>query len=186
LIKTKEKRDLAKLNISNILKTKYGNEEVFVHDWFSDYYLISNLGRVKSLRSGKILKPTKNNHGYYCVKLYEDDGVHTVTIHRLVGRSFLFCGDLEINHINANKKDNTLNNLEIVTRQENIQHAKENGLYKKPKGKDNSNFKFTDEIVNDMVELQSLGYKLKDIAESFGTSISYTCTLIALKKRNKR
>lgn len=163
-----------------------GDEELFVFDLYGENYLVSNMGRIKHSYSGKILKPTKNNNGYYLVKIYEPSGVKTIPVHRLVARTFLQRQDYEVNHINADKSDNRLINLELVTREENLQHARDNGLYSKKKGEEHFSFKFTKEQVDDMIEFQKLGFKLKEIAESFGTSISYTCTMIKQRQRGLR
>lgn len=80
----------------------------------------------------KILKPSINKDGYYEITLYSRDG-HRATkrIHRLVANTFL--GEhpgLVVNHINGNKLDNRIENLEFVTAEENSTLASEAGLYK--------------------------------------------------------
>lgn len=81
---------------------------------------------------GKILKPFIQNSGYCVVDLRINNHTEKHLVHRLMAKTFL--GDysemLEINHINCDKQDNRLCNLECVTRKENLRHAREHGLIK--------------------------------------------------------
>jgi hypothetical protein len=84
-------------------------------------YEVSNLGRVKSLKFGKefILKQSKNKAGYYLVHIKQKK----YYVHLLVAEFFLNHKPLRyknsINHIDFNKSNNTLENLEILTHREN-------------------------------------------------------------------
>lgn len=91
---------------------------------------VSNEGRVRNKHTGKILHFSLNEEG----------GYHRVSmngkryyVHRVVADTF-FDGDhdgLDVNHIDGNKLNNRLPNLEWCTRKQNIQHAFENGLHYK-------------------------------------------------------
>lgn len=100
-------------------------------EWYAGLYQISNFGRVKSFRygEGKIIKPFINN-GYYCVGLSRKDDYKKVRVHRLVAKHFIPNPDnkKEVNHIDGNKLNNNVSNLEWSTRSENIKHAFLNGL----------------------------------------------------------
>ena len=78
-----------------------------------NYYEISNLGRVRDIESEKILKPMKNKFGYLCVYLNKERKLHYLS--RLVCEAFIdgFDRTSSIHHINGNKIDNSLDNLEI-------------------------------------------------------------------------
>lgn len=84
-------------------------------------YQVSNFGNVKSLKNGKqiILKGGINSRGYHCVGLCKDGIQKNKTIHQLVAIHFLNHSpsglELIIDHIDGNKKNNRLDNLQIVT-----------------------------------------------------------------------
>ena len=94
-------------------------------DGFEGLYKVSNLGRVLSLkRKGvpvdKILKDKKASHGYRCVNLYKDRKCFTLSVHRLVASLFIGSLDgLTVDHINNNKEDNNVNNLQIMSQCDN-------------------------------------------------------------------
>jgi hypothetical protein len=89
-------------------------------------YMISDKGRVFSIKRNKFLKPGIDKGGYYFVILYNYNIVKKFRIHRLVGLHFLKNPENKkcIDHINNNKLDNTINNLRFATSQQNSQNAK--------------------------------------------------------------
>lgn len=103
-------------------------------------YQVSNYGRIKSFKNQKciILKCVKKKTGYLEVVLSKRQIKKYSRIHRLVANAFIpnLNNYLEINHKNANKQDNKVNNLEWVTHVRNIQHSVENKLRGKYIGKD--------------------------------------------------
>tara|TARA_R110000744_G_C19011960_1_gene523131 strand:+ start:105 stop:581 length:477 start_codon:yes stop_codon:yes gene_type:complete len=88
-------------------------------------YKISNLGNIKSLKSKKerILNPGVDSTGYLTVALCKESKPKTFKVHQLVATAFLNhtpCGHkLVVNHIDFNKTNNNVNNLEIVTQRKN-------------------------------------------------------------------
>jgi hypothetical protein len=98
---------------------------------FDGLYQVSNLGRIKSLRYGtNILKPFLTGKGYLTVDLCFKGKRKSVRVHRLVADAFIPnpTNKSQINHINGNKKDNSVKNLEWNTQSENINHAFKIGL----------------------------------------------------------
>lgn len=91
-------------------------------------YEISNFGNVRNKKTKRILKPSISNRGYYLVALSNKGKLHTYTIHKLVMEHFNRCAfDYEvINHIDHNKFNNKISNLEYVTQQENVKLAFKN------------------------------------------------------------
>lgn len=105
-------------------------------------YLISNRGRVFNKKNKKFLKLQENAYGYYHICLSRKKH-YTKTIHRLVAETFLPNNDKskQVNHIDCNKKNNNVNNLEWVTSSENLKHAHKNGLMNTPRGEKRWNAK---------------------------------------------
>ena len=110
---------------------------------FDGLYLVSNLGRVLRKRreyinpqgttcviEEKELKPSLNGRGYLHVKIRYNGKRHTLVVHRLVAKAFLPnpANKPQVNHIDGNKLNNRLDNLEFATAKENIQHAWDNNL----------------------------------------------------------
>ena len=101
---------------------------------YEGIYQVSNLGKVKSLnykrgKHEKEIKQALNSRGYLEVGLFNGK-VKTHRVHRLVAQTFIPNPENkdEVNHIDGNKKNNTVNNLEWNTSKENIHHAWENKL----------------------------------------------------------
>lgn len=91
-------------------------------------YMVSNKGRVMSLKSEDkpaILKTFLSEGGYPRINLMKDGDLKQVFVHRLVVQSFI--GEIEdgliVNHIDGNKENNNMSNLEIVTQSENALHS---------------------------------------------------------------
>ena len=86
-------------------------------------YSIDEDGNVYSMKSGELkkLKPTKNSCGYLQVALSKNGKVKIFKVHRLVYKTFIkdILKDMEIDHIDKDKTNNKLNNLRLVTHQQN-------------------------------------------------------------------
>lgn len=157
---------------------------------FEGSYQVSNMGRVRSVdrevtykdgkkcrHKGRVLKPYLNNKGYEYLKLCIDNGRNNKSVHRLVLEAFkphVNMSDLEVNHIDGNKLNNHLTNLEWVTRRDNILHAYDMGLIKN-RGKDSYHVKLSNADVLDILQRLDTGESQGDIALDYGvgrTSIS--------------
>jgi len=117
---------------------------------YEGLYQVSNLGRVRSLDryielsnqyklhkrfvKGKLLNPSLNTYGYPHVGLIKDKKQKTVVVHRLVAEAFLDnpLNKKEVNHIDENKENAKLSNLEWATRIENNNHGTRNQRVSKP------------------------------------------------------
>lgn len=91
-------------------------------------YQVSDGGLIRNTRTGRLLKLDKSSNGYYRATLCEGNKPKKYLIHRLVMLAFKGESLLQVNHINGDKSDNTLKNLEYVTCSENHLHAQRLGL----------------------------------------------------------
>ena len=91
---------------------------------YDGMYQVSDLGRVRSRKSGEwmVRKSVKNKDGYLTVCLFKDNKVNGFFVHRLVASAFIPNSDETktiINHINEDKTDNRVSNLEWCDRKYN-------------------------------------------------------------------
>lgn len=104
-------------------------EKFVVIDGF-DNYAVSNYGRIKNIKNGRILNPVKNNHGYMSYVFCQNGVKKGFRIHRLVALYFIE-NPLNlpyVNHIDGDKTNNHVDNLEWCTAKENDTHARLTGL----------------------------------------------------------
>jgi len=101
-------------------------EEIFKTCVEDARYEVSNFGIVRNKKSKKIIKPFDNGHGYLSVAFWVNNNTirKRFYVHRLVAVAFIKnpFNKLEVNHKDGNKQNNNINNLEWVTRSENLKH----------------------------------------------------------------
>lgn len=99
-------------------------------------YEISDKGEVRNKITNKILKQKIDRYGYKCIGLYYKKKKLYYTIHRLLATEFVPNPDNkpQVNHIDGNKLNNSISNLEWSTAKENVIHALYNDLYKNALG----------------------------------------------------
>jgi hypothetical protein len=132
-------------------------------------YLINDSGEVLSLISPgwKILRSIPHASGYQVVALMgADNKAHTKKVHRLLMAAW--CGEskLCVNHIDGNKTNNILSNLEYTTVKGNTRHAIESGLWEKRKRK------FDDTMLNEIYNLRGK-MPHKDVCKIYNINRSY-------------
>ena len=127
-------------------------QEVFLPvKGFEGFYEISNLGNIKSLKrmithrrhgeiaiSERIRKLHVCKNGYLVARLNNGVNSRTINCHRIVAETFISNPENKrtVNHIDGNKSNNCITNLEWATYSENHQHAYDTGLkngYRKPR-----------------------------------------------------
>jgi hypothetical protein len=136
---------------------------------FPSYY-INELGQIFSNKTNKIIKGSPSVTGYSRIFLYKNKRRHDKYVHRLVWQTFRGdVGTLEINHINGIKSDNRLNNLELVTHRENLQHAYDSGLHSS-KGETHYNTKLTNHKVKVIKELLLPIFNYTEIGKMYGVN----------------
>lgn len=99
--------------------------ETFVKIVGFEKYEVSNLGRVRNVKSGRILKPRLRRDGYLEHLLYKNNKQKHLLLHRILATAFVDNpeGKPYVNHIDENKTNNDLNNLEWCTVRENNVHG---------------------------------------------------------------
>lgn len=136
----------------------------------NSYYSVSNLGNVRNDTTGKQLKTFSSNNSYCQLDLFHDTVRERVLVHRLV--AIVFIPNLEnkpfVNHIDGNKQNNCVDNLEWVTPSENSIHAIETGLVLR--GEEKSSAKLTTADVLAIQEGFRLGVKDFELAEHYGVT----------------
>lgn len=146
---------------------------------YEGLYQVSSTGLVKSLARnvprGKsfyrqkeiVLKIYLNEYGYKTVTLFRNCKGKTFKVHRLVAAAFIGDSDLHVNHIDLNKINNNVSNLEYVTPAENVRHARVNGAISSgdfKKGSEHTGYKVSIEGKLDIIRRKSEGEYYKDIA----------------------
>lgn len=88
---------------------------------YEGLYWVSNLGHIKN-KHNKILKPEYSNKDYACIQLRKDSRMKKYRVHRLVAEAFIPnpLGLPEINHVDENKHNNQVSNLEWCTHIQNM------------------------------------------------------------------
>lgn len=149
---------------------------MIIEEWkeiegFEEYH-ISNLGRVKSFKrytEGKIMSLNMTKQGYYHVIFYSNKILKGMKVHRLVASAFIPNPENkpQVNHIDGNKYNNVVSNLEWSTASENQFHAIELGLSTSSKGNKHGRSKLTEELVIDILE-RGKWSSYETIAKSYG------------------
>lgn len=171
---------------------------------YEGLYEVSNNARVrrigKAARTGKgrgggavigrFLKQHLTRFGYLSVQLWKDGKVKNFQVHRLVAD--VFCGgltpDQEVNHKDGVKTHNEPENLEVVTRSENIRHAYRLGLMTSnvPSGQAHHNATLTDEQVKMVRRLfSSENWSGPRLAREFGVNHSTIYRIVKHQTRKE-
>lgn len=94
----------------------------------------SSEGRIRNSKTGRILKTQINERGYERLTLRRDKKQYSTSVHQVIANAFYDIDDtgLEVNHIDGNKLNNRIDNLEYCTRSANTLHALKMNLRKPP------------------------------------------------------
>ena len=140
---------------------------------YEELYEVSDEGQIRTLKTGLIRKPSFDKDGYIQVSLYKRNKGRQKKVHRLVAQAFLGQGgSLEVNHKNGIKTDNTVTNLEWVTRAYNMKHSIQF-----------RNYKIKDKNVKEIHRLKKEGWTQQRIATRFRVSQAYISDILKGKTR---
>lgn len=138
-------------------------------------YTIDVLGRIYSEISNKYLKPYPNPNGYMLIDIHHNKHGYTRQVHRLVATAFIPNPlNLEtVNHKDGDKTNNAVDNLEWMTRIDNVRHAWNTGLAKPRYGVDNPANVYTEEQIHSVCSLLEMrSIKCAEIARICGVKVS--------------
>lgn len=161
---------------------------------FEGYYQVSNLGRVRSVDriilykngrqsfyKGQILKPRIARHGYYQLVLREPSVKKSFTVHLVVAPAFL--GDrpkgFHVNHIDGDKLNNRVENLEYCSPKDNTHHAFRLGLCDTRIGDNHHGAKLRDSDIPVIRDRVLQGHTHKAIAEDYGVCAATISHVVA-------
>jgi hypothetical protein len=131
-------------------------------------------------------KPDYRKDGYLKCAIMQNGKNHYFLTHRLIATVFIpkDLGNMEVNHIDGNKKNNDISNLEWVTRSQNIVHAHK--CLGAPSGAQRYNAKFTEDEIRFIRKMHKQGFSGTDIVKMFDRPIRYkSISDIVLMKKYK-
>lgn len=139
-------------------------------------HFVSNDGRVLKKKNGQllVLSPEKTRLGYMRIRIRDKGKIKRSLVHRLVADAFIPRPKwaTEINHIDGNKGNNSVSNLEWSSRSHNIRHAFNSGLARSLRGDDNPTSKLSEDQVREIKkilrEAQPYIGMVKAIAQKYG------------------
>lgn len=146
---------------------------------YEGFYKVSNLGNITSVERvinqsnySRVLKSKKLNLQkgvYITVRLSKQGVTRLASVHRLVAEAFLSKKDCKtyVNHINGDKHDNNVENLEWVNCSQNAIHARNLGLLKPQKGEANGKSILSNKQVLEIKDMLSKNIPQKDIAKNY-------------------
>lgn len=164
---------------------------------------VSNMGRVRTIARSyaggrkrlcgdrsvmkirqRILDPYMGPRGYLLVSMCANRRSNVRVLHRVVAETFIGPAPSprhQVNHVDGNKLNNRVDNLEWCTPQENSQHAYDMGLKQPSQGMAHGRAKLTDENVREIRKLLREGLSQRKIAKRFGVA-SPQINRISLRK----
>ena len=153
---------------------KYGDE---IEEWRLSHIPnveVSNLGNVK--KNGKLVPQWTNKWGYKLVTLARKGKKHH-QVHRLVAKTFIGDSSLQVNHIDFDKGNNRIDNLEYLSSKENILHSVRAGRIIGSQAYGKINFQIAQEIRKRV----NGGESSKSLAKKFKISPQTVCDIVKFR-----
>lgn len=155
----------------------------FKHPYWTKYAASEN-GSVYGSRGGE-LSPIKHHTGYLVITVRKDGKQRQLRAHRFIWECCVgkIPEGMVINHKDGDKHNNSLDNLEVVSHKENVDHAWQ--VLKREvtvRGENNAQAKLTEEQAKEVITLIKRGWSNPTIANRYGLHPNY----VSLIRHNKR
>ena len=136
-----------------------------------DKYSINENGVIINDKTRRVLKQKVNKRGYAYVTISINGKLKDISIHRAVAETFIPNPENkpQVNHIDGDKLNNNVNNLEWCSAKDNMKHAVENKLWDYA-GTKNCKSKLSKESLEEIKALNSQGFSSRKIADKFNVS----------------
>ena len=144
--------------------------------YLNSSYYITDQGHIENADHHR-LKPFDNGEGYLTISLSSNGHRKNFYIHRLVAMKFIDNPNLlpEVNHKDGNKKNNSVSNLEWVSRKESVHHAIKTGLT--PTGSRSWNAKLTSDQAELVFDAYWCGISVLEIMNALNISRHTVCDI---------
>lgn len=152
-------------------------------------YECSNTGLVRR-KDTKHVQTGGKNRRYLRVKLFNENGGYGYDAHRIIAETWLPNPNNlpQVNHINGNKHDNRIKNLEWCTAQHNVKHSYETGLNKGPKSGERSNLsKISDDTLRYIKSIHKpfdKEFGTKALAKKYGINDAWLSNVLNGNRRD--
>jgi len=142
-------------------------------------YVIYESGKVINMTTGKDVSICVHKHGHHVVRLWHNNKTKLFNLYRLLAIHFIPNPQSkpQVNHIDGNRLNYALSNLEWVTQSENMKHAYNNGLTGGTfeRGSKHSQRKLSLQDIYDIRNLRGKGFRLKEIGSQFNVTPDHVC-----------
>ena len=163
------KKKLSKLE-KELLKVEW--KDIYINGELTKYQ-VSNTGLVKNALKNNLISSIKNNRGYLGVVLTHNGKHYGRVVHKLLAWTFIPNPENKptVNHIDGNKLNNHMSNLEWATHSENRQHAWDTGLIQKgPRENPETSKIYSPELIHRVCKLLEEGMGDSEISKILGIS----------------
>ena len=149
-------------------------EEYKIANYYGLEYKIFSDGRIIGPQRG-LIKQRMNDDGYMEVTLGTTENRHAgMRVHRIVAEQFIPNPENlpEVNHIDFDRTNNSVENLEWISHIDNVRHSSSAGRYKTHAGEKNGRAKLTWEIVEQIRKDYRSGFRIFEISEKYSVKQS--------------
>ena len=145
--------------------------ETFVKIEGFENYEVSNLGKVRNIKSGRTLKPRLDKDGYLVHGLYKNNKQNQLLLHRIIATAFIDNPEEkpQVNHIDENKLNNDLSNLEWCTVKENNIHGTRTKRAAEKCFKKVIQLDLNDNVLNEFESIKQAGQKTGALARNISS-----------------